>query len=308
MRILYNILWIENEKDWLEPSLEFVKDVIEENGFELNCIDKSSEAEIESLLKEDEPLKEFDLILVDFQLDGGDRGNKIIENIRNHNIYTDVLFYSQDPEGIRQAIKDHWLDGIYCSSRNLDDFQHKFEKVFKTTVKKIQHISTMRGLVLSETSQLDNIIEEILVDFFATRSEDDQLALKKYIIKDLLTESHNSNSAKIKALNHNMKNEELVNHRLFDAYKKMRTTGKILEILNNKNVIDKATFIQEYGEEVIDMRNNLAHANEGLSNGKKVLKTIKGDKEFDERQCIGVRNNLKKHFDYLSSIKEAIKI
>lgn len=306
MRLLYNILWVENEKDWLEPSLDFVRDIIEENGFELNYLEKSSEAEIESLLQEKEPLKEFDLILVDFQLDGGDRGNKIIENIRNHNIYTDVIFYSQDTEGVRQAIKDHWLDGIYCSSRNRDDFQNKFEKVFKTTIKKIQHISTMRGLVLSETSQLDNIIEEILVNFFANRSEEEQLILKKYIIKDLLTDSHKSNSAKISALKDDMKNEELVSHRLFDAYKKMRTTGKILEILNKKGVIDKTTFIKEYGEEVIDMRNNLAHANEGISNGKKVLKTIKGDREFDEQACIEVRNNLKKHFDYLTSIKAAI--
>lgn len=306
MRISYNILWIENEKEWLEPSLEFVKDVIEENGFELKYLEKSSEAEIEYLLKENEPLKKFDLILVDFQLDGGDRGNKIIENIRSHNIYTDVIFYSQDSEGVRQAIKDHWLDGIYCSSRNRDDFQDKFEKVFKTTIKKIQDISAMRGLVLSETSQLDNIIEEILIDFFEKRSKEEQEILKKYIIKDCLIKSHKGNTVKIDALNEDIKNSELVNHRLFDAHKKMRSAGKILEIIKNDSIIDKQTFIKEYKEEVIDMRNDLAHANEGEDEGKKVLKTIKGDKEFDEKECISVRNNLIKHFDYLSSIKGAI--
>lgn len=306
MRLTYNILWIENEKDWLEASLEFASDVIEENGFELKCLSKSSEIEIEELLNSNEPLKEFDLILVDFQLDKGDRGNKIIENIRNHNIYTEVLFYSQDIEGVRQAIKDHWLDGIYCSSRNKDDFQDKFEKVFKTTIKKIQHISTMRGLVLSETSQLDNIIQEILLDFFEKRSGDEQLILKKYIIKDLLKESHKSNTKKIEALDENMPNTDIINHKLFDAYKKMRTAAKIIEIIDNKEIVDKATFNKEYNEDVIEMRNDLAHANEDEVDGKKILKTIKGDKEFDELRCIAVRNNLKKHFDYLKNIKQAI--
>lgn len=182
MRISYNILWIENENDWLEPSLEFVRGIVEDNGFELNSTLKSSEKDIEDMLKDVEPFKNFDLILVDFNLNRGDRGNKIIENIRDHKIFTEVIFYSQNAEGIRQAIKDHWLDGIYCSSRNRDEFEFKFEKVFLTTIKKVQHISTMRGLVLSETSQLDNKIEEIINAFFSTQGEAEIIILKKYII------------------------------------------------------------------------------------------------------------------------------
>lgn len=306
MRLAYNILWIENEQEWLDPNLEFATEIVEENGFELKCELKSSEDEIAEMLEHIEPFKDFDLILVDFQLDRGERGNDIIKNIREHRIYTEVLFYSQDGEGVRQAIKDNWLDGIYCSRRDKDEFQDKFEKVFKTTVKKIQRISTMRGLVLSETSQLDNIIEEILVDFFAKRNEGEQAKLKKYIICDCLISSHKSNAKKIEALSENIDNLELVNHRLFDAYKKMRAAGKIIEIIKDSKIIDKDSFTKEYNEEVIQMRNDLAHANEGEDNGKKVLKTINGNKEFDEKECITIRNNLKKHFDYLTSIKKAI--
>src|SRR5687768_8359396 len=114
MRIKYNILWVENEKDWLEPSLEYVEGIIEDFGFELSCKHVSSELEIAELLEQPEPLKDYDLILVDLQLDKGDRGSKIIENIREHKIFTDVIFYSQDVQGIRQAVSDHFLDGVYC--------------------------------------------------------------------------------------------------------------------------------------------------------------------------------------------------
>lgn len=306
MRLSYNILWIENEHEWLEPSLEFVKDVVEENGFDLKPTLRSSEAEITELLVDAEPFKNFDLILVDFQLDKGDRGNKIIENIRNHKIFTEVIFYSQDTEGVRQAIKDHWLDGIYCSSRNRNDFEFKFEKVFLTTIKKIQHISTMRGLVLSETSQLDNLIDEILQSFFNKKSGKETEQLKNYIIDDLIKTSAKNNYQKAERLDDSIPHDEVLSHKLFDAYKKMRTTGKVLEILGDKTLIGKAQFLQEYNKEVIEIRNELAHSNEIEENGKRVLKCITGTKGFNEKECVELRKNLKKHFNYLQQIKDKI--
>ncbi len=306
MRLSYNILWVENESEWLEPTLEYVKGVLEDNGFELNPTIRSSEEEIEDLLKDEEPFKNFDLILVDFNLNRGDRGNKIIENIREHKIFTEVIFYSQDSEGIRQAIKDHWLDGIYCSSRNRSDFEFKFEKVFLTTIKKIQHISTIRGLVLSETSQLDNKIEEIILAFFQNRPKEEANRLKKYIINDLIKSSIKESSKKADKLDEAISYQDLLDNRLFDAYKKMRTTAKILSIINVDNLINKEEFLKEYNDEVIGIRNELAHANEIIVDNKNILRCINGNKEFNELECIKVRKNLKKHFGYLNKIKENI--
>lgn len=307
MRLTYNILWIENEQDWLDATVVFVKDVIEENGFTFKYVPKSSEKEIEEMLLHPEPFKDFDLILVDFNLDKGDQGNKIIENIRNHNIFTEVIFYSQDADATRQAIKDHWLDGIYCSSRNRNDFEFKFEKVFLTTVRKIQHISSMRGLVLSETSQLDNIIEDILHDFLSKRPQGEQEKLKKYIIDECIKNSFASNGKLIEKLNDTIDNVDLIGHVLFDADKKRRSTGKIIELIGNKKIVDNKVFLSEYKEEVIDMRNNLAHAVEIEKDGAKLLKTRKsGEKLFDDKECTVIRKNLKKHFAYLEAIKASI--
>ncbi|UKT65059.1 hypothetical protein [Pedobacter mucosus] len=306
MRLSYNILWIENELDWLEPTIEFAKDIINENGFELNVTIKDSEAGIVELLKEEEPFKSFDLILVDFNLNMGDRGNLIIENIRSHNIFTDVIFYSQDADATREAIKEHWLDGIYCSSRNRNEFEHKFEKVFLTTVKKVQSISSIRGLVLSETSQLDNKIEEILMEFLTKKDSDDILYLKKYIINDLIKTSAKDNYIKSDKLDENIDSKGLLQNRQFDAYKKMRATAKILEILGDDKLITKDLFLKEYGDEVISIRNDLAHANESVEKGVSILKCIKGDRTFNEQECIIVRKNLLKHFGYLDDIRNAI--
>lgn len=307
MRLTYKILWIENEEEWLDASSDFARDVVEEAGFHFEYTAKSSEDEIEELLEGDNPLHEYDLILVDFQLDRGDRGNKIIENIRDHNIFTEVLFYSQDSEAVRQAIKDHWLDGVYCSSRNRDDFEFKFEKVFDTTVKKVQQISSMRGLVMSETSELDNQLEQALIDYFNQCSEGDSAKLKKYIIRDCILKSHKSSENQVAKLDESISHDDLINHRLFDAYKKMRTAGKVIEMLGRGDLISKEDFVDQYLNDVIQVRNDLAHANEVEKDGIKVLKTITGNKQFDENTCVEIRKNLKKHQEYLTSIQAAIE-
>lgn len=306
MRLTYNILWIENEVNWLEPNREFVEEVIEEHGFKFQHIHRTTEKEIEHMLQGENPLKEFDLILVDFALDSGDRGSSIIENIRKHNVYTEVLFYSQDLDAIRQAIKEKWVDGVYTSSRNKDDFQEKFEKVFLTTIRKIQQISSMRGLVLSETSQLDVMIEDIIATFLSNSDEETNKKFKAYVIQDCIINSHNSNSKKIEKLTEEVSDEELINHRLFDSYKKMRSAAKILKILNSKELISPSDFHNQYKSEVIDTRNDLAHAHEVEQDGVRVLMTRKGQRQFDENTCVEIRNSLKKHQGYLIEIKSAL--
>lgn len=305
MQLNYKILWVENEASWLNETIVFVQDTVEENGFNFKCLTKSTAREINDLLKAPEPFKEFDLILIDFQLDEGDRGNEIIEQIRTHNIYTEVLFYSQDREGILKAISENWLDGIYCSSRNRDDFEDKFEKVFLTTIKKVQQISSLRGLVLTETSYLDFKIEQILKTFFDKRTVEESDSLRDYIIKAILssTKSSHNNAGKIEST---IDYHELVDHRLFDADKKRRATGKIIEFLNKEELIEKETFLEEYKTDVIDKRNELAHCIELENNGVTCLRTQGGDINYDEDACKKIRMNLKKHYVNLDSIIESI--
>lgn len=306
MKLQYNLLWIENENEWLDPALEFVTDLIEEHGFEPVPTVRSTEAEVVDLLSDEQPFKDFDLILVDLQLDRGDRGSNIIHNIREHKVYTDVIFYSQDTEGIRQVIKDQWLDGVYCSSRNRADFEDKFERVFLTTIKKIQHISSMRGLVLSETSQLDVVLIDIIGSFFDNRTKEDSDSLKRYIIRDLIQSSARDNLKKAEAIDEQISYNQLLGHKLFDAYKKMRAVAKIIEKLKDETLVTKDVFLREYTEEVIDMRNDLAHVKEEKEDGRSILKCIKGTREFNDEECIKVRKNLKKHYLQLKSVQEAI--
>jgi hypothetical protein len=306
MRIKYNILWVENEKDWLEPTLDFVKDTIESYGFKLVHTHVSSEKEIEDLLKEEEAFKNYDLILVDFQLDRGDRGNRIIEKIRDHQVFTEVIFYSQDLAGVRKAVSENFLDGVYCASRNREDFEGKFEKVFATTIKKIQDISSVRGLVISEACDLDNKVALLIESFFTKYKESDQTKIREYIIKDIVGDQVEKSRKLMEKLNL-LSNEDLIKNKFFDAYKKMRILGRIIEFLDNKKLLDKDTFNLRYNKEIIEVRNQLAHCVEKEEDGKKVLVINTGEiKYFDDNEYNVMRKNLNEHYDNLLAIENIL--
>ena len=102
-------------------------------------------------------------------------------------------------------------------------------------------------------------------------------------------------------------NEELVHHRFFDAYKKMRILGKIIESLDSKSFLDKETFNSRYNKEIIEVRNELAHCIEEEKDGKKFLVTSKGEsKYFDDTDFSVMRKNLIDHYDNLVAIEAAL--
>lgn len=74
MRLKYKILWYDNDKDWVESIEEDVKEIIEECCFE---------SEITLRSKDDEKkYKDFDLVLMDLNLEDEPSGDKLIESIR----------------------------------------------------------------------------------------------------------------------------------------------------------------------------------------------------------------------------------
>ena len=303
MRLKYKILWVENELDWLESAIDFPREVVEDAGFEFSHKRISTEKEIDELLNTEEPLKDFDLILVDFNLDNGDRGNVIINKIRENDIYTDVIFYSQDVEGIRNVLKKQWIDGVYHTSRDRALFEDKFERVFLSTVKKIQHISAIRGLVLSSTSDLDNIIDEI-TESFCEKNVDEGKDLIKYLVGKIKNSAKGNNNKATKLNHEDLSIFDLNSLRIYDADKRKLAIGKILDILNVETLGTKDAFNNTYKLEVLDVRNELAHSKEVEIEGKPVLSTYNGEKSFDEVSCAKIRNDLKKHLKNLNAMKE----
>lgn len=307
MRIKYYILWIENEKDWYDTTKDFVTDVLEENQFELVTEVYSSENEISELIKNEAFLQKFDLILVDFQLDKGDRGSNIIENIRSHRVFTEIIFYSQDLPSIRTFLADNFIDGVYIANRDGGEFREKFEKVFLSTVKKTQSISAVRGLVISETSILDDKVYNIIVEFFSKFPEEQKEKIRTYIFEDLIGDLEEKGRNQQEYLT-TLPNETLILNSYFDAYKKARVLGRIIQLLNNNELLSKKEFNTKYVEEIINVRNELAHCIEQDGEEGSCLVTKKGGKTYNDAECKLVRRNIRAHFKHLEDIENHIAV
>ena len=239
-------------------------------------------------------LRIFNIFLIDFKLRNSKDGDSIVNYVRNNNIYTDIIFYSSDKQSIIDSIKEHLFEGVYHSDRK--EIEDKFEKVFETTIKKIEEINSMRGLVVGETSELDSLIEDILLIYIKSPFIKN-FNLDKFIEKEII---NNLEKRKDKI------NELYISNGLIsilpqiDAMKKWQLLRGILKKnIDNKNFISEFMKINStYFDEVIDIRNKFAHAKVITDpNGKEYLKSQVGDDhyEYHEKQFKIVRENLLKH-------------
>ena len=151
MKLEYKILWFEDIEASFNAKKRLVKRVVEGLGFIFP--EPRNEVNAENLDTIDFP--SYDLIIADFNLANGEKGSDILNTIREKGIYTEVVFYSSQGEDyVRNELRNFQIDGAYCADRANEDFIDKVEKVIHTTVKKVQDLNNMRGLIMAETSDI----------------------------------------------------------------------------------------------------------------------------------------------------------
>lgn len=328
MRLKYRILWFEDNDSWFRTTSRNLDDFLEDNGFELQAIKYSNHNEgIRNILAKND----YDLILMDLNLEGA-YGNDIIEEIRNEDIYTEIIFYSQsDVQEIRSTISEKGIDGLYCTSRNTDEFEDKVTKIIKNTIKKVQDVNNMRGLVIAETIDLENKIKYMLKRYFKTEPglnldqsrsvlyknicakktkyyEEEQQLFNETAEGDMdsLIDKGILNSAN---LYHSL--QSLVKEDLKIVNAKLQTTLSSEERLawemRKQEVSELKEQLNTYDVEIIRLRNTLAHVDEKINeDGVPYLESLHRNGTsiiFDNEKYVEIRKILRKHADNLSNIQ-----
>ena len=302
MKLNYYVLWIEDDNSWFDTTSQLFEEIIISYGFNPKIERKKSLDEVADELKNN-GLKKYDIFLIDFKLRNSKDGDTIIDFLRDKDIYTDIIFYSSDKQSIVDSIKEHLFEGVYHSDRK--EVEDKFEKVFKTTIKKIEEINSMRGLIIGETSELDAIIEECLIECIAV-GIDKAFDVDGYISEQVFN--------KAEAHTDFLKSEftkgglSLIMSRV-EAIRKWELLRGILK--KNKTFND---YIPEfldgnslYQTEVIGIRNKFAHSKViTAEDGKEFLKSQIGDShyEFNENEFKVIRENLRKHRELLYNLRK----
>lgn len=303
MKLIYNILWVDNDNSIYENHKDDILEHLEELGFEpkIKFLD-----DYQSFIDANLNLEDYDLFILDYKLKLGQDGNEIIKIIREDN-YTEIIFYSGVPNEARQQIFDDKSNGIYITSRDFDEFEEDVIGLINITIKKVQDVNNLRGLIMAEVAELDRIKERIINN---ASSKVPDKKLEKYVLKKIKSSGNtNKNQAERHLENiNNISFDELFSRIGFvDSNKKAMTIGEVLQECKINTPVCKETFFKPYKEKILDRRNLFAHVEEydGSDKNGSPCKFI-ADIPFTEEKCVEIRKEIKEYKKILEEIEEQV--
>src|SRR5205809_3443436 len=158
MKLTFSLLWFDDNPEFLESlDLDPLEETIKSWGF-VPTIEFVSSAQA---FRNHSPFKHFDLIVVDYILGSHPDGEEFIKELRNHGVFTEVIFYSNVPSTeLWEAIRTSQLKGVFVANRQ--GIADKIERVARQSVHKVLDLNNMRGIVMAEVGEIDLLLESIL--------------------------------------------------------------------------------------------------------------------------------------------------
>lgn len=309
MRLNYLVLWIENDPVWANSLKRDVCRIIEAIGLtpQLTIVPSDYNAV---------HFGGYDLIIMDMKLAGGKMGHQLIQDIRQDNIYTDVIFYSASGVAtVKKEAQKIGLEGVYFTDRGKALFLRKIEDVINASTLVFHDLVNLRGFVMAEVSELDVKMDIIILKYYNTPERLD--SFHKHITKD----REDSIKKSLEAKDGVCKKSCTLSWRLKkieEIYKKLESSQKAhaIDVIYNELIDtgrlpleykDKKFFVN-YDADILKMRNNLAHCREDKNvNGDPILKTRNdGDQCFDKDAMIGIRMKIRYYNDLFDIIDNAV--
>lgn len=311
MRLDYRILWLDDKiNDFKDDEYieEVEKHLIAE---EFNPI--IHETNDQSKFFEYLQKNSYDLILTDFHLNEtrknkGIDGDKIVESVRNKNIFTEILFYTAKAplKGKLTWDRISFLETAELPDEHHEEVVKKVKKLIDLTIEKFHDIVVMRGMIMNETSDLDNQKINLIKRFI---DNNDELIISE-LKANILDEISKQFSSKLTKVNGDWRDKKsgfknlIKDNFVFSSSYKIKTLAWIL------NYFKENDFSSEYDDEIIKIRNLFAHVTLQVDKdeeGNTLRKYFKSDgDDYDAEFCKKIRGNIKKHKENLETLKNKI--
>jgi hypothetical protein len=309
MRIDYNVLWFENDEGWLKQAVKGIGNLLDDYGFRLKETVQKDGLKIEELIAAiQSKALDVDMIFMDFKLSGDVNGEKLIETIRKKNLYTEILFYSQ-AENVKQVIEKAFgsIEGIYYSGR--DNFRDKAKEVIWHTIKKIEDVESMRGLIMGATSEIENLMKEITLEYIEVCGDEIKNSIAKPIFDEVgksVKEKYDKHSEYHPTLNLKKLAKD---NAMFDANKKAYALQAIINELKHPelNELTGDSFYNSISD-IILVRNKFGHCKVIINDkGIRVLQSAPPIEEFTDENCIEIRKKLIIQLELIHKIKSLLQ-
>ena len=308
----YNILWVDDRKD------EFV-----ELGYHNKLIEYVSEQFFDVSLDFCETVgegktaietKKYDVIFSDYNIGDNDKGDDFISFVRSRNVNTEILFYSA-LNTVPELNKDRFSFYNIPQPGGNPKLLERMKLLIDLTIEKLSDLQVIRGIVMSEVSELDILMETIIHKYFVETATDEKTALfHEHITNDVERSVKRKLSPKIeceKQCVHKWREkniEDIIGSLEFESSKKAQSIHQILTDIKGIYPSEQS-FSKNYGNDIITMRNDLAHCISYNDAGKEVLKVKRkgaGNIIFDSEVFKTIRQNIRKYQGLFQKILERL--
>ncbi|MBW6488479.1 response regulator [Sulfurimonas sp.] len=302
MNLEYKILWLDDhiEEFIADRHIQRIEKFLEEEGFEAQIVPVQIISDFFEKLD-----NSFDLILTDFHMKEMN-GDEVVKKIRKEgHIFTEILFYTAQADLTNTDKLDRILF-LQTTKNHHKQVVDKVKDLISLTIQKFHDIVVMRGMIMNETSDMDNQKLEMIKKYINNSDSEKTKDLKL----DILNQINTSFSDKLKYVDGDWKTKDnglkklMKDSFVFSADYKIKTLSWIL------NDLSETDFSQEYQDEIIKVRNKFAHAKleeEKDEAGKVIRKYFKHGEDgmtFDEALCKTIRTNIRKHKENLKTLQQ----
>jgi CheY-like chemotaxis protein len=301
MRLDFNVLWVDDQQKAVQAQRERIERQIRKEGFRLQVKFASSVAEAKEFLSSDIFGDHIDLILMDYDLGAGTKGDEGLAEVRRIFPYKDIIFYSSQASDLFDKVAKQHVQGVFCSPR--DELADSVDGAFETLVKKVVDIDHSRGIVMGATSDIDHHVSDSLVAVFKMSDEAKQAATLDVLKKHLEEKRVNFKKEAdfIEAVKH--VSELLDKHNVYTSNDRLRLLKNALEI--NALHTEKVDGIRKYLNEVVPKRNQLAHVQVQTEGFSRKLVNKKGE-EFTSEDMKELRRALLEHQELFEALAEEL--
>ena len=258
MRLDFKLLVVDDDVSGVRSAVGILEDHVGDRGFTL--VKEEREDLTEGALRElvRRQGKQFDLVMVDYKLQGRGNGANTVERLRKEMKYTDMVFYSSDPSAeLYKEIANREIQGVFVSNR--DELGGVLPDIADRIIGKAVDLSHTRGLAMAEVAEHDVLMAETLA--IALASAGNECVSEKRARTQVRLVASKQDLAKEVAdrVNGGAIWEMVWNGRLFTLSDKVQAMNRLVRCVDTG--IDEARSVfARYEQEVVPKRNQLAHA------------------------------------------------
>ena len=301
MRLDFNLLWVENQQGLVQSQRERLELLVQKEGFRLQVKFAETVDEAMTSLAADVYSDHVDLVLMDYDLGPGKKGDEGLVEVRQMIPYRDVVFYSSQASDLTKLVLQAGVQGVYCSTR--DDLPDTAHGVFATLVKKVIDIDHSRGIVMGTTSDIDHFVMDSLTAAFDKSTPDNQSEALAQVKKDVekIRARFEEVLSKVEAAKH--VSELFDYHAVYTSADRLQLLRKILKA--NQLHPDKDGSFAQYLNSTMPKRNLLAHVRVEVDGFIRRLVDRKG-KEHTSEHMKELRLELLAHHAMFEAISESL--